>query len=44
MLIIIAGYHLTQLALGPWREFMLVMLATVGDCVVLHELVVRRVG
>ncbi|QLC23628.1 acyltransferase family protein [Parasphingopyxis algicola] len=43
-IIVIAGFYLTQLALGAWPEFALVMLATVGGCVLLHEFVIRRIG
>lgn len=43
-LIIAAGFYLTQLRLGAWTEFALVMAATVGGCLLLHEFVIRRVG
>lgn len=40
--IVAAGYHLTQLRLGVWTEFALVMAATVLTCLLAHELVIRR--
>ncbi|MGP1282729.1 MAG: acyltransferase family protein [Parasphingopyxis sp.] len=43
-IIVIAGFYLTQLALGAWAEFALVMAATVGGCVLLHEFIIRRIG
>lgn len=41
--IVVAGFYLTQHALGAWTEFVLVTLATVIGCALLHEYVIRRV-
>ncbi|WP_299328607.1 acyltransferase family protein [Parasphingopyxis sp.] len=43
-IIVIAGFYLTQLALGAWPEFLLLVLTTVGGCVLLHEYAIRRIG
>ncbi|MDJ0652644.1 MAG: acyltransferase family protein [Xanthomonadales bacterium] len=43
-LTIVAGYHLSKLALGPVIEPLLVLLATFGGCYLLHEFVIRRVA
>lgn len=42
-LTVMAGYWLTRQGLGVWSEFVGVTLATVGGCLLLHELVIRRV-
>ncbi len=39
---VVAGYWLSQLALGPVAESALLLVATIGGCAVLHELVIRR--
>ena len=39
---IVVGYNLTQLRLGPVVEPALVLLATIGGCLLLHEFVIRR--
>lgn len=41
-LIIVAGYNLAKLSLGPVLEPALVLLATLGGCALLHEFVIRR--
>jgi glucan biosynthesis protein C len=41
-LTIVAGYWLSQQALGPIVEPVLVVVATIGGCAVLHEFVIRR--
>ena len=41
-LTIVAGYWLSQQALGPIVEPALVVVATIGGCAVLHEFVIRR--
>ena len=43
-LIVMGGFWLTRQGLGVWPEFALVVVATVGGCALLHELVIRRVG
>ena len=43
-LIVMAGFWLTRQGLGAWPEFAGVTLATFGGCLLLHELVIRRVG
>ena len=43
-LILVVGYNLSQLQLGPFVESALVLIATIGGCYVLHEFVIRRVG
>ncbi len=40
---VVAGYHLSAFALGPVLEPALVLLLTIGGCIVLHEFVIRRV-
>lgn len=42
-LIVLAAYWLIPLDLGPAREPLLVLAATVAGCALLHELVIRRV-
>jgi hypothetical protein len=42
-LTLIAGYNLSKLQLGPIVEPALVLLATLGGCLVLHEFLIRRV-
>lgn len=39
---IVAGYGLSKLALGPVSEPVLVVVATLGGCAVLHEYAIRR--
>jgi len=39
---LVVGYNLSQLQLGPVVEPALVLLATVGGCLLLHEYVIRR--
>lgn len=39
---IVAGFWLSKLALGPVAEPVLVIVATIGGCAVLHEFVIRR--
>ena len=41
---VVAGFYLARLSLGPVIEPALVLLVTVGGCLVLHEFVVRRVN
>jgi surface polysaccharide O-acyltransferase-like enzyme len=41
-LIVVVGYNLSQLQLGPVVEPALVLLATLGGCLLLHEFVIRR--
>ena len=41
-LTVVAGYWLSQQALGPIVEPALVVVATIGGCAVLHEFVIRR--
>ncbi len=41
---VVAGYQLSQLALGPVIEPVLVLTATLGGCLLLHEFVIRRTG
>ncbi|MGB5257502.1 MAG: acyltransferase family protein [Woeseiaceae bacterium] len=43
-IILVVGYNLAQLQLGLFVESLLVLLATIGGCLVLHEFVIRRVG
>jgi surface polysaccharide O-acyltransferase-like enzyme len=42
-IIIVVGYNLTQLHLGPVVEPVLVLLATLGGCLLLYEFVIRRI-
>ena len=42
-IIIVVGFNLSRLQLGPVVEPTLVLLATVGGCLLLHEFVIRRV-
>ncbi|MEM8696465.1 MAG: acyltransferase family protein [Pseudomonadota bacterium] len=42
-IIVIAGFHLTHAALGPWPEFLSLVLITAGGCALLHEYCIRRV-
>ena len=42
-IVIVVGYNLSQLQLGPVIEPMLVLGATIGGCFVLHEYVIRRI-
>lgn len=42
-LIIVVGVNLSKLQLGPFIEPMLVLVATLGGCFLLHEFVIRRV-
>jgi glucan biosynthesis protein C len=39
---VVAGYWLSRFALGPVAEPMLLVVATIGGCAVLHEFVIRR--
>lgn len=39
---VVAGVYLSQLALGPVVEPLLVLVATIGGCFLLHEFVIRR--
>jgi len=41
-IIIVAGYNLGKLSLGPLIEPMLVLLMTFGGCLLIHEFVIRR--
>jgi glucan biosynthesis protein C len=43
-LIVLFAYWLAPLQLGPVAEPMLLILATFGGCLVLHELLIRRIG
>lgn len=43
-LTVMAGYWLTRQGLNVWVEFAGVSLATIGGCLLLHELVIRRVS
>jgi hypothetical protein len=42
-IIVVAGYNLTQLRLGPVLEPLLLLIATICGCFALHEYVIRRV-
>ena len=42
-IIVVAGYELSKLALGPIVEPLLVLGLTIGGCFVLYEFVIRRV-
>lgn len=39
---VVAGVYLSKLALGPVVEPVLLLIATIGGCFVLHEFVIRR--
>jgi len=39
---VVAGYWLSQQALGPLAEPLLITVATIGGCALLHEFVIRR--
>ena len=41
-LVVVVGYNLSRLQLGAVVEPVLVLLATIGGCLVLHEFVIRR--
>lgn len=41
-IIIAVGYPLSRLSLGPVAEPMLVLLVTIGGCLLIHEFVIRR--
>lgn len=41
---VVAGYQLSQFALGPVLEPLLVLALTVGGCLVIHEYLIRRVS
>jgi hypothetical protein len=41
-IVIVAGYNLSKLQLGPVMEPVLVLGATIGGCFVLHEYLIRR--
>jgi hypothetical protein len=41
---VVAGYQLSQFALGPVLEPLLVLVLTVGGCLVIHEFLIRRVS
>lgn len=41
-IIVVAGYNLGKLSLGPVIEPALVMLATFGSCLLIHEFLIRR--
>jgi glucan biosynthesis protein C len=41
-IIVVAGYWLSRLALGPVAEPVLLIVATIGGCALLHEFVIRR--
>ncbi|WP_300391352.1 acyltransferase family protein [Henriciella sp.] len=43
-LIVMAGFWLTRQGLQAGTEFILLVIATIGGCALLHELVIRRVG
>lgn len=43
-LIVIIGVTVGGLGLPVWMEFSLVLLGTVGGCIVLYEYVIRRIG
>ncbi len=42
-IVVVVGYKLSALELGPVIEPALVLLATIGGCLLLHEFVIRRV-
>ncbi len=42
-IIIVVGYNLARLSLGPVVEPILIIVATFGGCLILHEFVIRRV-
>ena len=39
---VVAGYNLGKLSLGPVVEPVLVLLATFGGCLLIHEFIIRR--
>jgi len=41
-IVVVVGYNLSRLQLGAVVEPVLVLLATIGGCLVLHEFVIRR--
>ena len=41
-IIVIAGYNLARLGLGPVLEPILLLLATFGGCALIHEVIIRR--
>jgi len=41
-IIVVVGFNLSKLQLGPFVEPVLVLLATIGGCLFLHEFVIRR--
>ena len=41
---VVAGYFLAQRALGPWLEPVLLVAITVLGCLLIHELLIRRIG
>jgi len=41
-IILVVGYKLSQMSLGGFLESTLVLIATVGGCLLLHEYVIRR--
>lgn len=43
-IIVVAGYELSKLALGPVIEPVLLVTITIGGCLVVHECLVRRVS
>lgn len=40
---VVAGVHLSRLSLGPVVEPLLLLVATIGGCLILHEFVIRRI-
>ena len=42
-IIVVVGFNLSSLQLGPVVEPTLVLLATIGGCLLLHEFVIRRI-
>ncbi len=41
-IIVVAGYNLARFSLGPVVESSLVVLATIGGCLLIHDFVIRR--
>ncbi len=40
---VVAGVYLSHLSLGPVVEPVMLLVATLGGCLVLHEFIIRRV-
>lgn len=42
-IIVVAGYNLSQLSLGPVVEPALLLTTTIGGCLLIHEFIIRRI-